>query len=174
MNEQQKKQFLDMDLYQLFGVDETATIDMIKKAYRKRALEAHPDKNPDNKEAAEQKFVLLGKALEVLGTEACKAAYDAVRKARREKEKRDSLLDDKRKKLKNALEEREKWAREKAELHTEKMKQSREEEKFQSEVDRLRSEGGLLFKKEFYICCISGGVTMSLFEKKGVSCWRRS
>ncbi len=141
MNEEQKKQFLDMDLYELFGVDETATIDQIKKAYRKRALEAHPDKNPDNKEMAEKKFVQLGKALEVLGTEACKAAYDAVRRARKEKQIRDSLLDDKRRKLKNALEEREKWAREKAELHTEKMKKSKEEERYQSEVDRLRSEG---------------------------------
>lgn len=144
MNEEQKKQFLDMDLYKLFEVEETATIEQIRKAYRKRALESHPDKNQDNKEAAEKKFVLLGKALEILATGSSKAAYDAVRKARREKAKRDEMLDGKRKKLKDALEEREKWARDKAEKQTEQMKRSNAEERYQKEVDRLRNEGKII------------------------------
>lgn len=148
MNEEQKKQFLDMDLYALFGVEETATIDQIKKAYRKRALETHPDKNPDNKEAAEKKFVLLGKALAVLGTDGAKAAYDAVRKARREKALRDEKLDDKRKKLKDALEEREKWAKAQSEKKTEEMKKTKEEDRYQKEVDRLRNEGSKLLEEE--------------------------
>lgn len=148
MNEEQKKQFLDMDLYKLFEVEETATIEQIRKAYRKRALESHPDKNQDNKEAAEKKFVLLGKALEILATGSSKAAYDAVRKARREKAKRDEMLDGKRKKLKDALEEREKWARDKAEKQTEQMKRSNAEERYQKEVDRLRNEGSKLLEEE--------------------------
>lgn len=137
-----------MDLYALFEVEETATIDQIKKAFRKRALESHPDKNPDRKEEAQKKFVLLGKALEVLVTESSKAAYDAVRKARREKARRDELLDDKRKKLKSALEEREKWARDKSQKQTEEMKKSKEEEQYQKEVDRLRNEGSKLLEEE--------------------------
>lgn len=141
MNEEQKKQFLDMDLYELFGVEETATIDQIKKAYRKRALESHPDKNPNNKEEAEKKFVLLGKALEVLGSEACKAAYDAVRKSRREKVKRDDMLNEKQRALKRSLEERERMANEKSKKMTEDMKKTNAEERYQKEVDRLRNEG---------------------------------
>ncbi len=141
MNEEQKKQFLDMDLYKLFDVEETCTIEQIKKAYRKKALESHPDKNLDRKEEAEKKFVELGKAFEVLATESSRKAYDTVRRARREKAKRDELLDDKRKKLKDALEQREQLARENAAKQTEAMKKSKAEENYQKEVDRLRTEG---------------------------------
>ena len=41
-------------LYQLLGLEKSATPDQIKKTYRKLALKYHPDKNPDNPEAAEK------------------------------------------------------------------------------------------------------------------------
>jgi len=148
MNEEQKKQFLDIDLYGLFEIEDTATIEQIKKAYRKRALESHPDKNPNNKEEAEKKFVQLGKALEVLATPSSKSAYDAVRKSRKEKVKRDEQLDDKRRKLKDALEEREKIFKDKAQKRTEDLKKTKEEERYQNEVDRLRNEGSKLLEEE--------------------------
>nr|WP_294937435.1 molecular chaperone DnaJ [uncultured Flavobacterium sp.] len=63
------------DLYEVLGVDRNATAEQIKKAYRKKALEFHPDKNPGDK-AAEDKFKEAAEAYEVLGDADKKARYD--------------------------------------------------------------------------------------------------
>ncbi len=63
------------DYYEVLGVDRNATADDIKKAYRKLAMQYHPDRNPGDK-AAEEKFKELGQAYEVLSDEEKKAAYD--------------------------------------------------------------------------------------------------
>lgn len=143
----------DIDLYKLFEteeykIDETTPIEVIKKAYRKKALELHPDKNLGNKEEAEKNFVQLNDAFKVLSDKSARAAYDAVRKARREKAKRDEQLDDKRRKLKEDLEAREKAARERADEQTQRMRKDKEEERFQSEIERLRKEGNKLLEQE--------------------------
>ena len=52
------------DYYEVLEVDKTATIDVIKKAYRKKAIQYHPDKNPGDKEA-EEKFKEAAEAYEV-------------------------------------------------------------------------------------------------------------
>lgn len=44
------------DYYEVLGLKKGATLDEIKKSYKKLALKWHPDRNLDNKEAAEAKF----------------------------------------------------------------------------------------------------------------------
>ena len=57
-----------LDLYELLGVEVGADAKTIKKAYRKKALTCHPDKNPDDKKAIELFHQLSGK-LEALTVE---------------------------------------------------------------------------------------------------------
>ncbi len=63
------------DYYEVLGVAKTATNDEIKKAYRKLAMQYHPDRNPGNKEA-EEKFKEATEAYEILSDEKKRAQYD--------------------------------------------------------------------------------------------------
>ena len=63
------------DFYEILGITKNADAAEIKKAYRKKALEFHPDKNPGNVEA-EEKFKLAAEAYEVLSDPQKKAKYD--------------------------------------------------------------------------------------------------
>ena len=61
--------------YDILGVAKTATLDEIKKAYRKLAMKHHPDRNPGNAEA-EELFKQAAQAYEVLSDEKKRTAYD--------------------------------------------------------------------------------------------------
>ena len=63
------------DYYEVLGVDKGADAATLKKAFRKKAMEYHPDRNQDNAEA-EQKFKEVNEAYEILKDDQRRAAYD--------------------------------------------------------------------------------------------------
>ncbi|XP_052039219.1 dnaJ homolog subfamily C member 17 [Apodemus sylvaticus] len=131
------KELLQMDLYALLGIEEKAADKEVKKAYRQKALSCHPDKNPDNPRAAEL-FHQLSQALEVLTDAAARAAYDKVRKAKKQAAERTQRLDENRKKVKLDLEARERQAQAQG---SEEEEESRSTTTLEQEIARLREEG---------------------------------
>ncbi len=63
------------DYYEVLEVEKTASVEEIKKAYRRKAIQYHPDKNPGDKEA-EEKFKEAAEAYEVLSNPDKRARYD--------------------------------------------------------------------------------------------------
>ncbi|KAF2345274.1 DnaJ domain [Trinorchestia longiramus] len=135
-----KSEILELDVYQLLHITIDANDAEIKKAFRKKALSCHPDKNPDNPAAAAE-FDRLKKILEVLLDPGTRAAYDKVLKGRRLAAVRASQTNARTQKLKKDLERREKEAA----LAKDKLS---DKERFASELQRLEKEGELLIAEE--------------------------
>lgn len=65
------------DYYEILGLQKGANADAIKKAYRKLAMQYHPDQNPGDK-AAEEKFKECAEAYEILSDDDKRARYDRL------------------------------------------------------------------------------------------------
>jgi DnaJ family protein C protein 17 len=128
------------DFYELLGVAFDAPEAAIKKAYRKASIRYHPDKNPDNKDAADR-FIYLGWARDILIDEKLKGEYDRARTRRREKALQDELLDGRRRNMIDELERREREVpnlkRKRAEQMNEAERREREREQ---EMQRLAED----------------------------------
>ncbi|CAH0400089.1 unnamed protein product [Chilo suppressalis] len=135
------KDIADVDLYAVLGLQITATESDIKKAYRKKALQCHPDKNPDDPKAAET-FHELSRALEILTDVSARSAYDKVLRAKEAAKIRHQELDSKRQKLKEDLERRER------EATTGQKVNLTDEQKLAAEIQRLQKEGSQLLQEE--------------------------
>ncbi|CAG2102169.1 unnamed protein product [Medioppia subpectinata] len=126
---------LKQDLYELLSITYEATEQEIRSSYRRLARECHPDKCPDNPEAAKKLWDQLQEALKVLTDETAKSAYDRLLKARKANALRHKQLDQKRQKLKDKLDAREKSAKEDVLSEAEAVDQ------LKREIERLRKEG---------------------------------
>lgn len=131
------------DLYELLGVDETASSQEIATAFRRRALKCHPDKYP-NDEEKKNLFILIKQALELLTDEKARQAYDATRKQKKLQQERLSQMDDKRKKFKEDLERNE----QKASQTGGPVINRNDAQRLKAEVERLRREGSRLVDEE--------------------------
>ena len=65
-----------IDYYDILGISKNASSAEIKRAYRKQALEWHPDRHKDDKEAAEKRFKEINEAYQVLSDSEKRSAYD--------------------------------------------------------------------------------------------------
>ena len=66
------------DYYQILNISRDANAEGIKKAFRKLALQYHPDRNPENVREAGEKFKVINEAYEVLGDEYKRQQYDRL------------------------------------------------------------------------------------------------
>jgi len=143
---------MQMDLYKLLGVEPTASMPEIKKAYRKKALTCHPDKNPDNPRAAEL-FQELSRVLEILTDANSRAAYDKAITARKQAKERVKQFDAKRRKFKEDLEAREEAYRRSFDPVP---KTKSDEEQIKTEVKKLQEwykqmEEEMIFARELFL-----------------------
>ncbi|CAJ0832421.1 1024_t:CDS:10 [Entrophospora sp. SA101] len=100
-----------IDYYEILGVNYNSTEIEINKAYRKKAITYHPDKNLNNVETATKTFHTITKAYNILTDPKQKLEYDLKFKARIATKKRFESLDGKRKAMREELEEAEKSAK---------------------------------------------------------------
>ncbi|CAM9907366.1 unnamed protein product [Chrysoparadoxa australica] len=126
------------DWYAILGVVNTATEDQIKKSYRKLALKCHPDKNPDNPEAAKQ-FDKLTRSRDFLLHAKTRKEYDEKKAAREARDalnaKRTEAMGIRRRRMMDKLNETEKG------VVGQRAAEAKEAAKKLAELNKLKEEG---------------------------------
>jgi len=120
--------------YELLGVVQDVSDGDLRKAYRQQSLKSHPDRHPDDPNAA-QKFHELTQAYELLQDPVRRLALDATIRIKEARNNRFAALDHKRKVEVEELEERERV------FKRQKEDKARHETVEQLEVDRIKEEG---------------------------------
>ncbi|KAJ3820930.1 DnaJ-domain-containing protein [Lentinula raphanica] len=135
--------------YELLDVKLDATDQEIRTAYRQRSLKVHPDRNPNNPDAA-RKFHELNQAYELLLDPLRRLALDAKLRLKQARKERYKNYDLKRKNMVDELEERERALKKvKADKQREEAALTQETEKIKDQGRRLREEKlKVLEKKE--------------------------
>uniref|UniRef100_A0A0M3IF30 DnaJ homolog subfamily C member 17 n=1 Tax=Ascaris lumbricoides TaxID=6252 RepID=A0A0M3IF30_ASCLU len=137
---------LDFNPYEILGVDKDSSDAQIVKAFRKAALKWHPDKNPDRKQFAQEMFLKISRALEILTDVAARAAYDHVCAAKSARkiyvQRRTQQESESRRKLREELERRE------ASGYAAQQDELRAQAQLQKEIERLRKEGSEMLRRE--------------------------
>lgn len=82
-----------VNYYRVLGVPQNASSSDIKKAYHQIARQVHPDKNPENRKAAEEKFKQVAEAYAVLSDAEKRNNYDMSRGNRIKREKKEDSRD---------------------------------------------------------------------------------
>ncbi|KAF7426405.1 hypothetical protein PC9H_008773 [Pleurotus ostreatus] len=130
----------EVDPYELIGIKLEATDQEIKTAYRQKSLKVHPDRNPNNPDAA-RKFHELNQAYELLLDPLRRLALDAKLRLKLARKERFKAYDSKRKNLVEELEERERaFKKARVEKQQEEIKVWRETEKIKEEGRKMREE----------------------------------
>ncbi|KAF9010196.1 DnaJ-domain-containing protein [Cyathus striatus] len=133
----------DANAYELLGINDQATEQEIRTAYRQRSLKVHPDRNPNNPDAGSvvltaflaRKFHELNQAYELLLDPLRRLALDATLRVKQARAKKYQAYDSKRKAMIDELEERER------EFKKRKMNQQKEEAAQFQETERIKEEG---------------------------------
>src|SRR6218665_1565775 len=132
--------FKKVNLYEILEIEQSSTETDIRKAYRKKALTYHPDKNRDNPKAKEV-FQQLSKVLEILADPEARASYDKLLNSRKEREIRNRHLDARRRQFRDVLEKKEKAAGEDFDAQA-------EEDHLKREIERIRKQGSSQLEEE--------------------------
>ncbi|KAG8985206.1 hypothetical protein FRB93_006049 [Tulasnella sp. JGI-2019a] len=126
--------------YTLLELEVTATEAEIRKAYRQRSLKVHPDRHPNNPQAA-QRFHELNTAYELLLDPIQKTALDTKIKAQQAKKLRFSAYDNKRKAMMEELEKSER------DFKKSRMEAEKERENTMRDEERIKEEGRRMMKE---------------------------
>ncbi|KAF5350869.1 hypothetical protein D9758_010501 [Tetrapyrgos nigripes] len=130
----------DVNPYELLDLKTEATDPEIRKAYRQRSLKVHPDRNPNNPDAA-RLFHELTQAYELLLDPLRRLALDTKLRAKQARAERFKGYDNKRKHMLEELEEREReFKKSKLEKQKQEAAQYQEAEKIKDEGRRMREE----------------------------------